>query len=38
VYATVFNDVSDGNNGFPGVAGYDLVSGIGTPPTPKVVA
>ena len=31
VYATVFNDVSDGNNGFPGVAGYDLVSGIGTP-------
>ena len=22
MYATVFNDVPDGNNGFPGVAGY----------------
>lgn len=30
-YNTNFNDVTEGNNGFPAVAGYDLVTGWGSP-------
>jgi hypothetical protein len=30
-YHSSFNDIATGNNGFPAVAGYDLVTGLGTP-------
>ncbi len=30
-YTTDFHDITSGNNGFPAVAGYDLVTGWGSP-------
>lgn len=30
-YSTNFNDIVEGNNGFPAVAGFDLVTGWGSP-------
>ena len=30
-YATAFHDITSGNNGFPAVPGYDLVTGWGSP-------
>ncbi len=32
-YATDFHDITSGSNGFPAVAGYDLVTGWGSPNT-----
>jgi len=30
-YSTLFHDITSGSNGFPAVAGYDLVTGWGSP-------
>ncbi|HTR22730.1 MAG TPA: protease pro-enzyme activation domain-containing protein [Terriglobales bacterium] len=30
-YAAAFHDITSGNNGFPAVAGYDLITGWGSP-------
>lgn len=30
-YASAFHDITSGNNGYPAVAGYDLVTGWGSP-------
>ncbi len=35
---TDFHDITTGNNGFPAGPGYDLVTGLGTPIAPKVIA
>jgi hypothetical protein len=36
-YLSDFHDVTTGSNGFPATAGYDLVTGIGSPKVQKVV-
>jgi hypothetical protein len=36
-YSTYFNDIVDGNNGYQAGAGYDLVTGIGTPVADQIV-
>jgi hypothetical protein len=37
-YGADFHDVTTGNNGFAAGPGYDLVTGIGTPKAPAIVA
>jgi subtilase family serine protease len=36
-YTTDFHEVTTGNNGYPAGAGYNMVTGIGTPKVPAVV-
>ena len=33
-----FHDITSGNNGYSAIAGYDLVTGLGTPNVPTLVA
>ena len=37
-YATDFHDITSGSNGFPAVAGYDLVTGWGSPNSGLIAA
>ena len=30
-YHTYWHDILDGNNGFPALAGYDFITGLGSP-------
>ena len=36
-YASEFHDITSGNNGYPAVAGYDMVTGWGSPIGPALI-
>jgi subtilase family serine protease len=37
-YTSTFHDITSGNNGYSALHGYDLVTGLGSPESPTVIA